>query len=168
MTREVVALHALHEDIDERVARIRAVRPDWSCAKGCAACCRSLADVPQLTQPEWDTLREGLSLLSDDTLRSVRARVAALPAGGPLVCPMLDEVTNACPVYRHRPVACRTYGFYVQRALGLYCGEIETQVAQGQLSEVVWGNHDAIERRLAGFGAARPLTEWFAGWCHPA
>ena len=39
----------------------------------------------------------------------------------PAVCPMLDETASACRVYEYRPVACRTYGFYVQHDLGLYC-----------------------------------------------
>lgn len=162
------ALCALHEEVDARVARIRAAQPDWLCAKGCAACCRSLADVPQLTPGEWDLLREGLSQLPADTLQRVRARAAALPAAGPLVCPMLDEATNACPVYLHRPVACRSYGFYVRRAHGLYCGDIEAQVAAGRLAEVVWGNHEVVERELAALGAAKPLTAWLAGWSGPA
>jgi len=39
-----------------------------------------------------------------------------------------------------RPVACRTYGFCLQRDLGLYCRDIES--------------------RVAGLGEARPLAEW--------
>jgi Fe-S-cluster containining protein len=82
----------------------------------------------------------------------------------PLTCPLLDQTTNACLVYAQRPVACRTYGFYVQRELGLYCRDIESLVADGALADVVWGNHDAIDRRLAGLGQARALTEWFGDW----
>jgi len=29
---------------------------------------------------------------------------------------------------------------------------------------VVWGNHDAIDQRLADLGESRPLTEWFGNW----
>jgi len=39
------------------------------------------------------------------------------------------------------------------------------------LADVVWGNHDAIDRRLAGLGETRMLTEWFESWTgakHPA
>lgn len=82
----------------------------------------------------------------------------------PVVCPLLDQTTGACPVYAQRPVACRTYGFYVQRDLGLYCHDIESRVAEGTLADVVWGNHDAIDRQLAGFGESRSLREWFAHW----
>ena len=59
-------------------------------------------------------------------------------------------------------MACRSYGFYVQRDLGLYCHDIESLVAEGKLADVVWGNHDAIDQRLTGLGESRPLTEWFA------
>ena len=79
----------------------------------------------------------------------------------PLVCSMLDEMEGACPVYAQRPVACRTYGFYVQRALGLYCGDIEARVAGGELGDVVWGNHDAVDKALGALGEVRALTEWF-------
>jgi hypothetical protein len=58
-------------------------------------------------------------------------------------------------------VACRTYGFYAQRDKGLYCKDIETRVADGALDDVVWGNHDAVDRQLAGLGESRGLTEWF-------
>jgi hypothetical protein len=54
--------------------------------------------------------------------------------------------------------ACRTYGFYVQRDLGLYCGDIESRVAADRLPDVVWRNHDAVDHRLAGMGEGRDLT----------
>ena len=57
---------------------------------------------------------------------------------------MLDRATGACR-FAHRPVACRTYG-YVQREKGMYCGDIEARVADGSLADVVWGNHDAVDR----------------------
>ena len=74
------------------------------------------------------------------------------------------RTSNACLVYAQRPVACRTYGFYVQRHLGLYCHDLEARVAGGALANVVWGNHAAIDRQLAGLGEPRALTEWFAQW----
>jgi hypothetical protein len=79
---------------------------------------------------------------------------------------LLDETTGACPVYAHRPVACRSYGFYVDRGLGLYCRDIEALVTAGELDDVVWGNHEVIERRLTTLGPGRPLTEWFVAWRH--
>jgi len=80
----------------------------------------------------------------------------------PVVCPLLDSSNGACSIYAQRPVACRTYGFFVQRELGLYCRDIEALVADGVLSDVVWGNHDAIDQRLAAMGEKRALTDWFS------
>ena len=162
----MAALRRLHADIDARVLAIRAQRPDWLCGKGCDACCRRLAEVPQLTAAEWDLLRQGLAALPPQRLREIGADMAALAGqqSRPVVCPLLDRSSGACPVYAQRPVACRSYGFYVQRALGLYCRDIEARVAEGALADVVWGNHDAIDRALAGLGERRALTAWFACW----
>ena len=156
-------LRRLHADIDARVVAIRESHPDWQCARGCATCCRQLADVPRLTAAEWALLKQGLMALPPDHLAAIRRKVAELARSPsrPIVCPMLDETDGACPVYAQRPIACRTYGFYVQRALGLYCGDIESRVTGGELGEVVWGNHDAVDQALGALGEARALTEWF-------
>lgn len=161
-----VTLSVLHADIEARVHAIRESRPDWLCSKGCDCCCRRLADVPHLTAAEWAMLREGLAALASERLAEVGRNMAALAGQrtGPVVCPMLDQVSGTCPVYARRPVACRTYGFYVQRELGLYCHDIESRVADGTLADVVWGNHDAIDRRLGDLGEARALTAWFERW----
>jgi Fe-S-cluster containining protein len=113
-------LAQLHADIDERVQTIRENRSDWLCGKGCDSCCRRLADVPQLTAAEWDLLREGLADLPPKRLQEIRGNMAALTGqrSAPITCPLLDLATGSCPVYAQRPVACRTYGFYVQRDLG--------------------------------------------------
>jgi len=165
-TIQLAQLSQLHADIDARVDSIRENRPDWLCGKGCDSCCKRLAEVPQLTADEWDLLREGLALLPPEKLVSLRKDMDALAAQQtrPVVCPLLDQTTGACPVYLHRPVACRTYGFYAQRDKGLFCSGIETLVAEGALTDVVWGNHDAIDRSLTTLGISRPLTEWFADW----
>lgn len=159
-------LFRLHAEIDGRVGQIRGNRPDWLCGKGCDSCCRRLAEIPQLSAMEWALLRQGLSGLAPEHLQQISHDMAALAneTARPLTCPLLDRVTGACPVYAQRPVACRTYGFYVQRDKGLYCGEIEAQVADGALADVVWGNHDAVDQQLAKQGEHRPLTDWFAAW----
>lgn len=166
MREDDTALSELHSDIDVRVRAIRAARPDWPCCKGCANCCRSLADVPRLTGAEWILLREALAALAPERLAKISQAVARLAEepSRPVTCPLLDPATNACPVYAQRPVACRSYGFYVQRDLGLYCKDIESGVAEGTLADVVWGNHDRIDHGLAKLGEARSLTEWFALW----
>ena len=158
-------LAELLTDIDARVDVIRADHPDWHCAKGCDGCCRRLAAVPRLTAAEWDLLRDALAALAAPVVGRIKRNMAALAEVQPtfpVVCPLLDPASGACPVYAARPVACRTYGFYVQRELGLYCHEIESRVADGVLADVVWGNHDIIDRRLAGLGEVRALDEWFA------
>ena len=162
----MTTLTQLHIDIDVRVQTIREDRSDWLCGKGCDSCCRRLADVPQLTVAEWGLLREGLAALPPERLREIRINMAALSGqpSRPITCPLLDLATGSCPVYAQRPVACRTYGFYVQRDLGLYCHDIESRVAYGALADVVWGNHDAIDLRLAGLGESRALTYWFERW----
>ncbi len=159
-------LSELHRQIDARVLAIRSARPDWQCARGCDACCRRLAAEPRLTAAEWDLLRAGLAALPAERLRPIAADVATLDgrSQGPLVCPLLDQPTGACTVHAWRPVACRTYGFYVERQLGLYCHDIEARVAGGALADVVWGNYDAIDHGLAGLGEVRTLSEWFGGW----
>lgn len=164
------ALIRLHQEIDARVASIRENHPAWLCGKGCDSCCRRLAAVPQLTAAEWALLRRGLAALAPEQLAAIRRHVADLTeqSSAPVVCPLLDRDSGACPVYAERPVACRSYGFYVQRDQGLYCHDIESQVAAGSLADVVWGNHDAIDRQLAGLGEPRALTAWFAEWQSPA
>lgn len=153
----------LHADIDARVQLIRDDQPDWLCGLGCDGCCHRLAEVPLLTKAEWDWLWEGLAALPQEQFREIGQDIAALAEqpSRPIVCPLLDRSAGACRVYAHRPVACRTYGFYVQRDKGLYCKDIESRVAGGDWAEVVWGNQDAIDRRLCDLGDTRELTEWF-------
>ena len=160
----ITTLNQLHSDIEGRVSSIIGDNLDWPCRMGCDSCCRRLAEIPLLTEVEWDLLREGLLLLPAEQFQKIVQGVAELSGQSslPLVCPMLDQATGSCTVYAHRPIACRTYGFYVQRDKGLYCKEIETRVDDGDWSGVVWGNHDAIDRRLSGLGDVRELTEWFA------
>ncbi len=159
-------LPELHADIEARVQAIRNEHPDWLCGLGCDGCCRRLAEIPLLTAVEWDWLQEGLAALPSELLLEIGRGVAALAeqASRPIVCPLLDCSAGACRVYEHRPAACRTYGFYIQREQGLYCSDIASRVAGGAWADVVWGNQDVIDRRLLALGDSRELTEWFARW----
>lgn len=153
----------LHTDIEQRVSSIREGQADWLCRAGCAGCCQRLAEIPRLTEAEWDCLRKGLLELPQAQQELIGRSVRDLTAQStrPIVCPFLNQVAGVCQVYAHRPIACRTYGFYVQRDKGLYCKEIENQVDEGGLDHVIWGNHDVIDRRLEELGSSRELTEWF-------
>ena len=42
-----------------------------------------------------------------------------------------------------------------------YCHDIELRVEQGELNNVVWGNHDTVNRHLDQLGDKRNLVEWF-------
>ncbi|MGZ8236454.1 MAG: YkgJ family cysteine cluster protein [Methylobacter sp.] len=159
-------LTQIHADIDARVQTISDDNSDWLCRMGCDGCCRRLAEIPRLTAAEWDWLQDGLAMLPPEQLLEIGRGIAVLAeqTSRPIICPLLDQSQGACMVYAHRPVACRTYGFYVQRDKGLYCKDIESSVASGAWAGVVWGNQDAIDRRLSGLGDTRELTEWFARW----
>jgi uncharacterized protein len=158
-------LTQLHSDIEARVQSIRHNNTDWLCRRGCDTCCRELADVPKLSAVEWELLREGLATLPQEQLREIGRNIAALaddPPPSSIVCPLLDQSIGACRVYDYRPVVCRTYGFYVRRGMGIYCKKIESLVTEGRLAEVIWGNHDAIDRQLCDLGETRELIDWFA------
>lgn len=163
----VLSLHELFDAIDTRVAAIRKEFPDWRCAKGCDACCRQLAAPPRLTPAEWQRLRQGVERLPAHQQTEIRRRVAAQVHAAATdkslaVCPLLDLDSGSCPVYGDRPVACRSYGYYRQRDKGLFCEDIRRAADQGTLDEVIWGNHEVVDRQLTALGDSRALADWFA------
>ena len=154
----------LHTDIDRRVNAIRENNTGWQCKMGCDGCCHKLASIPQLTSVEWELLCEGLANLPAEIQQEINQAVTALLAQStPFVCPMLDQSKGSCRVYAYRPVACRTYGYYVQHDKGLYCNDILERVNDGALNNVVWGNQNVVERQLNRLGNTKDLTEWFIG-----
>ncbi|WP_242588793.1 hypothetical protein [Corallococcus macrosporus] len=69
---------------------------------------------------------------------------------------------EACRVYAHRPLACRSYGFAAARDGGLFCHFILELVGQHGDADIVWANQDALEDAVARLsGPTRPLPEWF-------
>jgi Fe-S-cluster containining protein len=168
-TREAARrrLAVIHDRIAARTGAILDAQPAWPCRKGCDTCCHRLARPPEVTHAEWDALWQGFLALDADTQREVRSRVAELAgevARGArhFVCPLLARESGACLVYAQRPAACRMYGFYVSRGEGRYCDLIHERAERGELGEVVWGNHDAVEHELAqAFGEPISILTWF-------
>lgn len=168
-------LLAIYDDVERRTRATGEAHAWWPCRRGCDTCCRRLADVPRLVRAEWELLQEGLAALSPEVRVAVLARIEDLASAERegrlprhITCPMLDEAEGACRVYAHRPGACRTYGFYVERGIGLHCDQITEAVAQRAESDdpIVWGNQEGVDAalaRVAGGAApatALPLTAW--------
>ena len=87
----------------------------------------------------------------------VRRRIReSAGASRPVVCPLLDLPSGECLVYDARTVACRTYGFYVERESVLGCARIAAIAAEAR--DVIWGNHAALG--LESLGSAAPLFEF--------
>jgi uncharacterized protein len=121
-----------------------------------------LASEPRVSHEEWNLIVHAINALSADVADAVRRRI--LDGAGrarPVVCPMLDTDAGACLIYEARPIACRTYGFYAERGDVLGCFRIEALSKES--TEVVWGNHDAVEADLREIGPARPLSVWLEG-----
>lgn len=168
-------LLAIYDDIERRTRATTERHGWWPCKRGCDTCCHRLAEIPRLVRAEWELLREGLDALAPGVRAEVDAGIAELARAereGTLprhvVCPMLDREAGACRVYAHRPSACRTYGFYVERGIGLHCDMITEAVAARPADEepVTWGNAEGVDyalaRGTAGRDAALPLTAWVA------
>lgn len=155
-------LRILYEEIAARAAAISSSTPDWPCRRGCDHCCRHLACLPELVPDEWSQIEAGLAGLPPEPRAAIEDRLAALQTGArpPFTCPFLDPDNGACHIYSHRPAACRTYGFYVLRDAGSYCGIIRERVESGACSSVVWGNHEAVDTRLDQLGPKIPIREW--------
>lgn len=155
-------LKILREEIGARARAISASVAEWPCRKGCDHCCRNLACLPELVEAEWEDVERGVGALTGEARAAVEERLAEIEDGtrAPYVCPFLDRENGACHIYEHRPAACRTYGFYVERGVGSYCAMIRERVESGEYAEVVWGNHEAVDGRLARMGEKTPMREW--------
>jgi len=158
-------LLVIYDAVERRARATSETHAWWPCRRGCDTCCRRLADVPQLVRAEWALLEEGLAALAPDVRAEVAARIERLadePPRGPITCPMLDEEEGACLVYAHRPGACRTYGFYVERELGLHCALVTDAVAEHeQVTEVVLRAVAALGGSISSeHGVGRAKANW--------
>lgn len=125
-----------------------------------------------MTSGEWARLRVTIKGVEPSQRAEIERRVLDLsraPASATTVCPLLDLERGACTVYEGRPAACRTYGFFASRDADLRCERVNAAIEEHEPRDahgttgIVWGNHAAVERRLArAFGAARSLSDWWA------
>lgn len=152
-------LVTIRKAVQARAEGMILARGDWPCRKGCDDCCRRLAQVPLVNATEWAEVREALAELPVAVAEGIRARIRESAGGDrPFTCPLLERESGACLVYAARPVECRTYGFYVERDRVLGCERIEA--VAGDVSGVVWGNHDGVAADLRALGEAFPLHFW--------
>ena len=158
-------LRVLQVEIDSRVQQIMTSADAWPCRKGCDACCRSLASLPQATATEWSAITVAMDKLPAGQRKQIEDRIEELGSHPirPVSCPFLDRDASSCLIYEDRPVACRTYGFYVERDGGLYCGPIQQDVERGGYALVVWGNHAAVEAKLEAIGRPIDVFTWWSG-----
>jgi len=154
-------LRVIQDEVRFRVEEMVAAHGDWPCRRGCDDCCRRLASVPTVTAPEWRAIADAIQLLPVPTAKLIRERIQESSAlSRPITCPLLDTRSGACLVYDARPVACRTYGFYVERTDVLGCNRIEAIADQN--AHLIWGNHVAVEEKLSALGPASELHAWLA------
>lgn len=154
-------LRVIQDGVKSRADEIEASHGSWPCRKGCDDCCRRLAAVPRVTEPEWRAIADAVESLPEETADVIRERIQnSAVLSRPIVCPMLDTSSGSCLVYEGRPVACRAYGFYLERSDVLGCVRIE---AIGRDStQVIWGNYVTLEERLSSLGPTSELHVWLA------
>lgn len=157
------ALNIIDGEVGARVAAISAER-EWCCRRGCDSCCRNLAAPLVISEPEYLRLRDALETIPENIRAEITERIANIArTERPYVCAFLDRSRGECSVYDARPVACRSFGFYVGRDGGRWCNDVERFVEGGGADGVVLGNHDALELRLTReLGPTRPVDEWFS------
>ena len=154
-------LRILHASIQQRCAAIAASH-FWPCREGCGHCCRRLSGIPTVTLPEWQLLWTSYAQLTPTVREEIRRRLQHLAPPAPYTCPFLDLQADRCRVYESRPIACRTYGFYVDRGTGLYCREMLARAGQGEWDDVILGNAASVEASLLQWGEQKDLKQWFA------
>lgn len=116
-----------------------------------------------MSAPEWSRLHAAIEALPSSLREVVLSRVAALrrDASRPIVCPLLDRDAGTCLTYDARPLACRTYGFYVDGADGKHCERVTEAVLAHPSEDVVWGNEPALlDGAARELGPSRTLLEW--------
>jgi uncharacterized protein len=161
-------LQGLDERIESRVQAIRSERDWWPCQRGCDHCCRHLAHPPEFSAAEWKRVDEAVAQLPSSEQVVVKQRINALlqqiaedTLDSSVVCPYLNEQEGACRIYDARPIACRTYGFFVARDHDQYCQQIETIINQRGENAIVWGNAESVRHDIERIsGAPIAFEQW--------
>lgn len=147
-------LPILDAEVEARCQAVAEARPDWPCRAGCADCCRALAVPMEVSDAEWARVEDALEALGAEGER-LRGRLDAWTDAR--ACPLLGD-DERCSIYAARPLACRTYGFYVAGdGKGLWCAEIS---ALEGLENTVLGHERGIDGRLSR--PRRTWSEWTA------
>jgi Fe-S-cluster containining protein len=164
------SLHNLDKRIDARVQAIRQERDWWPCQRGCDHCCRHLAHPPELSPVEWARVDEAVALLPISERVMVEQRIDALlqqiaerTLSSSVVCPYLNEQEGACRIYAARPIACRTYGFFVAHHEDQYCQKIEAEMMNRGEDAIVWGNAETVRNDVEQISGAPIAFEMHYG-----
>lgn len=160
-------LLVLFDEVEARAAALAQAHAGWPCTRGCGACCRGLARVPELTRSEWELVAAALERLPDleheICLERARTLASALREHGGdqrCECPLFDPHSETCRVYAARPLACRSYGFYAGRQHDAWCELVAAHVADKR-DQLLLGNLDGVEAELGRIDAdRRSLLDW--------
>ncbi|HEY9850706.1 MAG TPA: YkgJ family cysteine cluster protein [Leptolyngbyaceae cyanobacterium] len=166
-------LLALEESIEVRVQDIRASRDWWPCRRGCDRCCRQLAQPPELSLQEWVRIDEAVAALPasiraeiEQKIDKLLVEIAENTVSSQVVCPYLDEREGACRIYEARPIACRTYGYFVARDGNDYCQIIENELSSrtDTATNIIWGNAESIRHEIEkNCGVSIPFDVHYQG-----
>ncbi len=86
-------------------------------------------------------LTKGEALVAAKALKASGRK--ALPENADDQCPLLDERTGNCLIYRHRPFGCRTH----------FCAAAGGPYARGEVADLIH-RLEAVDVRLGGDGAS--------------
>jgi Fe-S-cluster containining protein len=145
-------LQQLDAQIEARVQAIRAEHDWFPCRRGCDHCCRHLAHPPELSAIEWARVDAALAQLPapiqgeiEQNIQALLLQLTANHKHSSIVCPYLNQTEGTCFIYGDRPLACRTYGFFIARDHDQYCQQIAAEVAARPQAAIVWGNAEAMD-----------------------
>lgn len=129
------------------------------CSKGCAHCCK----VPvQVTLMEADYISQMTGLTIN---RVVNSRLE-MPKSVDTYCPLLDQGTGTCSVYKFRPLACRLFAtfdswkFCETSDQGHYIHCFENQPLFKDVHQILIVNSKGAGDNV-GLAAVAEIRDWF-------